>query len=288
MTRRFGIMAAILILSLAALACSDEGSVTGTFGNSTVRGQVVLADELAGSRADGIGVRVLGTGLSGATDTDGRFEISGVSEGDVELQFERASDGIEATVQGSTFAPLQVQLGSRSRRRGVKGPLRQIEGKILAISPTSITVHTESRGDFTAVITPTTVIRKGNQTLTTLDLAIGDQVHVKAMQNPDTTLTAVEIKLQNEDDEDGDDDATATANGNVFSLGVNELVVQTHNGLFITVQVNDQTNIKRQGTRIPFSEIHLGDRIESQGTRVNATTILAKKINIEPGSNNGH
>ena len=42
---------------------------------------------------------------------------------------------------------------------------------------------------------PTTVIRKGNQTLAATDLKVGDRVHVKASVNDDGSLTAFEIML---------------------------------------------------------------------------------------------
>jgi hypothetical protein len=48
-----------------------------------------------------------------------------------------------------------------------------------------------------AAITPSTVIRKGDQTLTWDKLNEGDRVHVKASVNADSSLTATEIMLQN-------------------------------------------------------------------------------------------
>lgn len=78
------------------------------------------------------------------------------------------------------------------------GQTRELEGLILAVSATSITVNNAStHGPVTAAITSSTVIRKGNTRLTPADLKVGDRVHVKTSGNADGSLTATEIKLQN-------------------------------------------------------------------------------------------
>lgn len=74
---------------------------------------------------------------------------------------------------------------------------RELEGKVLAIDPASITVMDASTGEQTAAITADTVIRKGGTTLTTADIKIGDRVHVKAKIEDDDSLTALEIMVQN-------------------------------------------------------------------------------------------
>lgn len=77
------------------------------------------------------------------------------------------------------------------------GQTRQLEGLILAVSQTSITVNNAStHGPVTAAITGDTVIRKGNTRLQPSDLKVGDRVHVKTSGNADS-LTATEIMLQN-------------------------------------------------------------------------------------------
>ncbi len=78
------------------------------------------------------------------------------------------------------------------------GQTKELEGPITAVSDTSITVmNASTAGPETAAITKSTVIRKGNTTLTAKDLKAGDRVHVKTTANTDGTLTATEIMLQN-------------------------------------------------------------------------------------------
>jgi hypothetical protein len=78
------------------------------------------------------------------------------------------------------------------------GQTKELEGLITAVSETSITVNNASTGGpVTAAITKSTVIRKGNTSLTANDLKVGDRVHVKTSANGDGSLTATEIMLQN-------------------------------------------------------------------------------------------
>lgn len=81
------------------------------------------------------------------------------------------------------------------------GQTRELEGLIIAVSQTSITVNNASTGGpVTAAITSSTVIRKGNTRLTASDLNAGDRVHVKATVDSAGSLTATEIKRQNPGD----------------------------------------------------------------------------------------
>jgi hypothetical protein len=73
---------------------------------------------------------------------------------------------------------------------------RELEGLILEVSPTEITVMDASSGPQTAAINDETVIRRGGTTLTPEDLEVGDRVHVRAKVEDDGSLTALEIILQ--------------------------------------------------------------------------------------------
>lgn len=75
-------------------------------------------------------------------------------------------------------------------------PKKELEGLILEISSTSITVNDASTGVRTAKITSDTVIRQGNTQLTTDHLKPGDRVHVRAKIEDDESLTAEQIILQ--------------------------------------------------------------------------------------------
>ena len=72
----------------------------------------------------------------------------------------------------------------------------ELEGLILEISPSSITVDAAGRGPTTARIDSSTKIRRGNTSLTAEDLEPGDRVHVKAKKVGEELLAKL-ILLQN-------------------------------------------------------------------------------------------
>ncbi len=102
----------------------------------------------------------------------------------------KASVGADGTL---TAFEIMLQNGETTG-----GQTKELEGPITAVSDTSITVMNASTArPETAAITTSTIIRKGNKTLTAKDLKVGDRVHVKTTANTDGTLTATEIMLQN-------------------------------------------------------------------------------------------
>lgn len=283
----------IAMISLFGLvACQGtETTVTGGFGNDSVTGQVALVDDFAGRSPEGIEVRVVGTGLSVATAADGRFAIVGVPSERITLALSRA-DGVGGNVDLVAGDRVDVAIAvnargaSRSRRRGVGHPGVEIEGLIKSINGDVIVVSdASSKLDLEVKVVDTTIIRKGNRTLALADLKVGDRVHVKA-RFIDDVRTAVEIKLQNPDDDDGDDDdqgTTMTANGRVQEVGSDFLIVKTSSGRVIKVMVDARTIIKRKGRPFPLAEIKVGDKAESLGTRIDDTTMLARKIETQAG-----
>lgn len=282
----------VATLAFLAVACQGtESSVTGGFGNDAVSGQVVLVDELSGREAGGIEVRVSGTGLAARTDAEGRFMLVGVPGEMITVAVSRA-DGVSGRVELAAGDRSNVRIdvnargASRNRRRGVGHPGVEIEGLIKSISAGTIVVSdASSKLDLDVKIVETTIIRKGNSVLTAADLAVGDRVHVKA-KFVDNVRTAVEIKLQkkageDDGDDDGDDSATMTANGIVQEVGADQIVVKTADGRVITVKVDAKTLIKRKGKSFPLADIKVGDRAECLGTRIDATSMLARKIETQ-------
>jgi Domain of unknown function (DUF5666) len=281
---------AILFVVITAGCRDRETPITGATGANVLEGTVVMSGARAGSSPAGIQVRVLATGMATQVSESGRFLFAGVPD-HVELSLTR-DDGIDLTYTVQTTArPLVVKVdGQSGRRRGV-AHLEQYEGLIKEVSATSITITDSHRGDVVFVITDQTIIRKGNQTVAATDLLAGQRVHVSSRTDDQSRHLAVEIKLQDEnaDDDSGDHDQTptVTANGTVAKVNADSLVVHRHEGDDVTVNVDSKTVIHRQGQTIMLSDIKVGDRIEAEGKSVDASTILAAKIQIEPGSNNG-
>ena len=201
---------AALILTPLLVGCG-ENSVTGPSTERALSGQVMPVGDLAGASPAGISVTAVGqlavTGTAGrsalvdksvVTDAAGRFALTGLSNGNVQLAFSRG-DGINAhLIVSASVGTVVVALQKKQATIHDGGQTKELEGLITAVSDTSITVMNASTAKpETAAITPTTVIRKGNTTLTPADLKVGDRVHVKTTTNADGTLTATEILLQN-------------------------------------------------------------------------------------------
>jgi hypothetical protein len=170
--------------------------------------------------------------------------------------------------------------GGHSRRRGIgRTPLTQVEGRVTAISATSITIHEASGTDVTAAIGPDTVIRHGNRILAPADVAVGTEVHLKLAAVDGGGFLAVDIFVSDSTSDGGSEDH-ATVVGLVTAIGTNQLTVLTDDGSK-TVQVNDSTVIRKGNTTITFSQIVIGDQIEAEGTKVDDTTILASHVHVE-------
>ncbi|HEV8658788.1 MAG TPA: DUF5666 domain-containing protein, partial [Thermoanaerobaculia bacterium] len=245
----------LLILTIAAMlsACNMHESVTGSYGQRIVTGQVVVAN----SDATGVEVTVLGTGMSATLGSDGHFTFIGVPD-EVELSFRRA-DGIDTRLRVSNSSkPLAIELsGNTSRRRGVSpkdpGPAQQYEGVIREVSSDSLTVFDSHHNEVKIALTSTTLIRDGNKNLTAADLHVDDQVHVKALVINDV-LTATQVIVQQQEGDDDDDDnnggTTMTANGLVTATAGTTLTVLSQPKGEVAVQTDTNTIIRKQGQRI--------------------------------------
>ena len=276
----------MLLLTVAVLAnCRGrESSITGSYGNGLLSGVVTVAD---GSSPAGI--EVTASGMVMTLGEDGRFVFAGVRD-NTAVHFRRLSDGIDAQLQTAAVSGLAVEVNgkSASRRRGATpAKQEQYEGVIREASATEITVFTSHGEEVKITIAENTVIRKGQTPVAPEDLKAGDRVHVMGTTK-DGVTTASLIILQNpaDDDDDGDDEgATMTANGLVVSVGETSLVVNSQPKGEVTVQVDGQTIIKRQGDRIQLSDIKPGDEVNTMGKRVDDTTLLARQIEVRGNGN---
>lgn len=364
--RLIAMMAAVMFLG----ACSGrQESLTGSYGEALLSGQVVVTG--ANSSPAGVEVSVRGTGMTISLAEDGAFAFAGVPA-EAELTFRRASDGIDASLRVDPAPGMIIEVSGTtarksSRRRSAgrgSGEAFQFEGTIRSATAASIVVFTSKKEEVTIALTPETVIRKGNQTLTAADLVVGVRVHVKARKAGEA-YSAIEVKLQEGDGEDdegplgvreyegtvrsagatqlivftshreevtftlnaatvirkggttvaagdiqagwrvhvkatvladgtktalrvtiqnqnSDDDAEdeAKVEGKVASVGADSLIVTTSTGP-VTVQTTRSTQIRRNGKKITLDDVRVGNTVEVEGQRVNATTVQAKKINVE-------
>lgn len=157
--------------------------------------------------------------------------------------------------------------------------VREYEGVVRSASASQLVVFTSRKVEETFVVDANTVIRKGSTTIAAADIQVGTSVHVKAATSADgATKTATLVLVQNTSNPKGEE---VELTGTIASVGTNVLTVTTSGGA-MTVQVTTSTRIR--GTRnapIPFSALAVGDKVEVEGIRVDATTVLATQIHVE-------
>jgi hypothetical protein len=277
------VVVSVFLASLAAGCRNSENSVTGTgSSNRVLSGQVLPIGDLAG--ASPAGITVTSSGQVGVTDAVGNFAFMGLPSKDVQLTFSR-SDGINArtTVSADASAVL-VRLQKSEASVIVTGQnKREIEGLILAISSSSITVDDAStHGPVTATISSSTVIRKGNRTLSASDLKVGDRVHVKAGVNADGSLAAFEIKLQQSGGDDNSDGGqTKELEGLILEVSASSITVNnasTHGP--VTAAITGSTVIRKGNTRLTAANLKPGDRVHVKTTG-SAGALVATEIMLQ-------
>ncbi|HEY8130713.1 MAG TPA: DUF5666 domain-containing protein [Thermoanaerobaculia bacterium] len=288
-------LAAVVVIASLLSGCHGENSVTGPpMGGAALTGQIVPMADLAGSSPAGITVTC--SGQVSVTDAQGRFafaslsatstRLTAFSTGNLNLFFSRG-DGINAVGSVSSAASeVLVYLQKTQANIVATGrSKRELEGLITAISPTSITVDDAStHGPVTATINSSTVIRKGNQTLSTTDLKVGDRVHVKASVNDDGSLTAFEIMLQQSSSDNGGGQ-TRELEGLITAVSQTSITVNNAStGGPVTAAITANTVIRKGNTRLTTMDLKVGDRVHVKTTANADGSLTATEIMLQnPG-----
>ena len=150
--------------------------------------------------------------------------------------------------------------------------VREYEGTVRAASATELIVYTSKKREETFVLTAATEVRKGNTPVAPETLLPGTRVHVKATEGTDGTKTAVRVTVQNMN-------VAVDLEGVVASVGTSSFVVMTAEGEQ-TVNVTSSTQIRKNGKKITLAEVAVGSTVAVEGTRVDATTVSAKKVSV--------
>jgi hypothetical protein len=151
-------------------------------------------------------------------------------------------------------------------------PAKEYEGIVRSASATRLVVFTSHGEEKTFVLNAGTVIRKGNTAVKPEDIQVGWRVHVRAA-TADGVSTASLVIIQNMPAEE------VSIEGPVASVGASSFVVTTTDGA-VTVKVSSSTQIRKGGKKIALSGVQAGDTVAVEGTRVNATTVTAKKVTV--------
>jgi hypothetical protein len=163
---------------------------------------------------------------------------------------------------------------------------REYEGTVVSVAAGQLVILDSHRAEVTFVLDASTDIRKGNTVIAPDAIQAGWRVHVKATSSADgATKTATRVIVQNtngggdgDDDDDGENEVKVS--GTIASIDGTSLSVATGSGT-VTVQTGASTKIERHGRAILLTDLAAGDRVKAEGTRVDAATILATKIEVK-------
>jgi hypothetical protein len=152
---------------------------------------------------------------------------------------------------------------------------REYEGIVLTAAEGQLVIRDSHRDEVTFVLDAATDIRKGNTPVAAADIQPGWRVHVKATRSADGAVnTATRVIVQNTN---GGSDDDVKLSGRVASVAGTALTVETGRGT-VTVQTDASTRIERRGSAILLTDLVAGEKVKVEGTRIDATTILATEI----------
>jgi len=181
----------------------------------------------------------------------------------------------KALVVDKTDTAIEIIVQDDGSSEDNGGQTMTANGPVTAVGASSLTVNSEDHGSVTVNVDANTIIRKLGTTIHLSDIKVGDQVNTMGTRVDDHTLLARQIEVrgvgQNE---------TMEAEGSVSAVGASSLTVSTRNGS-ITVNTDSNTVIRKQGSTIHLSDVKVGDEVEAIGTRVDATTLLARQIDVK-------
>lgn len=268
----------VLVVAVALVACNRErATITGSYGEGVLGGRVVMVD---GSSPAGVEVAVAGTGMRMVVGEDGSFAFANVPKR-AELLFHRESLMVSMKASAGE-RDLTVEIGPegaksagrrRSSRGGVGVKVYETEGLVRTASATQLVVFGSHRQEVTFALTPETVIRKGNATLTAAALATDTRVHVKATLTGDVR-TAILVIVQNEDDDEEEEEkARKEYEGTVRSVSATELVVFDSHRDEVAFVLNAETVIRKGNRTLTPEDLKPGDRVHVKATTEGTTKI---------------
>jgi len=287
--KRTMVLLVALVIGLTTLtACNETATITGSVGERQVIGTIVPTGDLTGADPAGITVRARSQGVEAVASGDGGFILTGLPDGELELQFLRSSDGINATLfvsAGVNEVTVELERGkAHTRRRSARAPRIQLEGLITEITPESITVLDASRKiEVTCVINEDTEIRKGYRKLTTDDLLVGERVHVRARPEGEN-LIAEEIKRQ-EGEDDGDDDGPKPAKmeleGKILEITPESITVMDASTGEQTAAITEDTVIRKGKDKLTVEDLKAGDRVHVKAKVEDDDSLTAEEIKLQ-------
>ena len=296
---------ASVITAFVVTACRGEGTFSSPVGPSSSSG-ATISGTISGSAVStprildsgsfslmdtrGVTVSVVGTGISTSADNGGKFTLTNVPAGTVQLNFTGPGSNATVTLTGvgpddkvqiavtvngnSAHVDSEHHSAPASNKREFQGRITSIDSSAKSFQIPGLTVKT----------TATTTIRHGNKTMQFSDLKVGDHVEARGTMDG-TTLTATEIKVEQEGDDDhdeGDNDrgdagqtevsgivsgSTGTCPAVTFTVGSSTKVAVTKDTVY-------------EGTSCANATKN-GAKVEVKGTKASDGTITATRVEID-------
>ena len=273
------------VLAAISVSCGDSGHSPTSPGMATLSGTVISGTTASGMRPlgremglAGVTVRVTTSGQSTQTDGGGNFTLTGLSSGSVELSFERADIHARAHVSVAAGALNTVTIaivGSSAvvSPRGHAG--EEIEGLVSANDGSRLTVLDQRLGAMVVSTDGSTLVRSGDATIPLSQIAVGNRVHVKAVEQTDQTFLATEILLQS--DKVG---GSRQVSGTVSSVDASKNSFVVNAGGDVTVTTNGATRFQRRGGTATFADVQAGVNVDVSGVLQADGTVLARKVTL--------
>ena len=258
--------------SPAARGATVQGTVESGFGTSSV-GSVVHAS----SPAVGIRVSVTGTALSTTTDASGHFVLAGVPGTKAELHFE--ASGVDARLEVSGLAEdrsvtinvhvsgsqaLLAESDDKGTESTVRGAIQSIAGSILQVAGRR--VITDGSTQF---------LGRSNTPTSLRDFRVGDTVEVEGAAQADGSVYARKVKH-----EDGNENEHPPENEVAFTGAIQSLNPFVVAGRTVVTDGNTRI-LDKNNSRIPFSALQVGQKVEVEGTGQANGSVLATKVKID-------
>jgi hypothetical protein len=295
-----------IVFLISTVACGGSGNSptapapAGTTGAS-ITGSVLSGSSSAmtavstGQAIPGLTVTVAGTSIASGLDATGRFHLTGVPSGDIQLQFSGPASGTipvggvkptESITLVVSVTSSSVTLESAARTGAGE---EELEGRIESLPPTMGAGSLKVAGR-TVTTNTSTQIRHGSTPVDFDDLEVGYRVHVKGSPSG-SSLLATSIFVQNthtnlpedeedeQEDEDEEQDESASIHGTLTSIGGTSPTLQLMVGT-TTVRTSSITVVRRRGDVQTLAELRIGMDLHVVGDRQPDGSLDARMIQI--------
>jgi len=280
-------------LSVATVACGGgSSSMTGPdapaaaippAAGATIAGTVqsgaAASPEIGASSVSDLRVSITGTALQTTTDGSGRFTLSGVPSGRVELRFE--GSGIDARLEleglqsGQTLNVTVRVSGSSASRVDDNGAAVALRATVDSVGGSSLVVG----GRTVRVDASTRLLGRNNETVALSAFKAGDSVEVEGIAQSDGSLLATKVKL--EDAGNGGGAGNGAGQDVQFTGSISSVSPLTVAGRAVSTD-GSTMYLGRKNEALSASDVlKVGNRVEVEGHTQSDGSVLAKKIKLE-------